>query len=447
MSTKTLTPPKSVKQFGAIGDGTTDDTQAIQKAINNGGDILFEEGVYIISDIINLNSNIKLYSNKLGSVILKFTGQVFQGFVGTTVSNIIFENLVLANYTVAQGVPASELKNTDSKTPTGPAPTTDQVIALTRSNNIRILKCKFNWKNGVGWLPQKMDKNPDFPNGLYGGICFTRCSEIVVDSCQFLNAFRNTAMPPAKTPCSSLFYKNNLLHAIEISNQGEENITVSNNTANWVITFCRVRNANNIRIINNTITDTGDTAIFDRVTSKIPCYNREISNNTLTNIGKSAIKIMDTNNDIGRSYSGLACDNTIENWGIHTISAAILSANHYSGAGTNKAPRDECATNLCITGNTITETDKESCGRTFMILNTVNVQMTDNTVKLLPTQVNPCTGQIDDNMLLQWCYQATIANNTFSSDRPWYVQGCEDITIGKNNVTPAPIQERSDQPG
>ncbi|MBD2665305.1 glycosyl hydrolase family 28-related protein [Richelia sinica] len=52
----------SVKSFGAKGDGATDDTHAIQKAINTihrqgGGVILFPQGVYIVTSVI-LKDNI-----------------------------------------------------------------------------------------------------------------------------------------------------------------------------------------------------------------------------------------------------------------------------------------------------------------------------------------------------------------------------------------------------
>lgn len=68
----------SVKQFGAAGDGVTDDTQAIQDGIDHlhaigGGTLFFPDGVYIVkphlSDWITLKSNVNLRGNGRNSCI------------------------------------------------------------------------------------------------------------------------------------------------------------------------------------------------------------------------------------------------------------------------------------------------------------------------------------------------------------------------------------------
>ena len=42
----------SVKDFGAVGDGITNDTKAIQKALNAGKPIKFEQGVYLVDELV-----------------------------------------------------------------------------------------------------------------------------------------------------------------------------------------------------------------------------------------------------------------------------------------------------------------------------------------------------------------------------------------------------------
>ncbi|PYI50550.1 glycosyl hydrolase family 28-related protein [Paenibacillus flagellatus] len=68
----------SVKWFGAKGDGTTDDMQAIQQAINaasaaGGGTVFFPSGTYIVSPYLNkwitLRSNVNLLGEGVSSVI------------------------------------------------------------------------------------------------------------------------------------------------------------------------------------------------------------------------------------------------------------------------------------------------------------------------------------------------------------------------------------------
>lgn len=58
---------KNVKQYGAIGDGVTDDTVAIQNAFNGAGDIYVPPGTYKINKCIRVysNSNVQVSPNAL----------------------------------------------------------------------------------------------------------------------------------------------------------------------------------------------------------------------------------------------------------------------------------------------------------------------------------------------------------------------------------------------
>lgn len=47
----------SVKDFGAVGDGVTDDTKAIQKAIDSKKKLLFEDGTFLITSTLTIPSN------------------------------------------------------------------------------------------------------------------------------------------------------------------------------------------------------------------------------------------------------------------------------------------------------------------------------------------------------------------------------------------------------
>lgn len=60
-----------VKDFGAVGDGITDDTAAIQNAINNCEYLIFDSGKYIISSPIYLKSNLNIVFSPTCEIFLK----------------------------------------------------------------------------------------------------------------------------------------------------------------------------------------------------------------------------------------------------------------------------------------------------------------------------------------------------------------------------------------
>lgn len=71
----------SVKDFGAVGDGVTDDTIAIQNAIDavysaGGGDVLFPTGVYIVSATIEVPQRVYLVGSGWGYVNPYISGDV-----------------------------------------------------------------------------------------------------------------------------------------------------------------------------------------------------------------------------------------------------------------------------------------------------------------------------------------------------------------------------------
>lgn len=62
----------SVKDFGAIGDGVTDDTAAIQAALNSGATtVYFPEGTYNVSSPVMINSYTKMYGDGMDTIIQK----------------------------------------------------------------------------------------------------------------------------------------------------------------------------------------------------------------------------------------------------------------------------------------------------------------------------------------------------------------------------------------
>ncbi len=83
--------------FGVTGDGTTDDTTAIQAVITDaaaGSVVFFPQGNYFITTQLNLRSNIKLLGVGRGSRIFT-AGDSVDLFRGTAVTNVAFSHLFL----------------------------------------------------------------------------------------------------------------------------------------------------------------------------------------------------------------------------------------------------------------------------------------------------------------------------------------------------------------
>ena len=90
--TQKLKDTVSVKDFGAIGDGTTDDTVAIQAALDSGLSLYIPEGTYICSSALtSSNKNVVMFGESSFSSLIKFTGATNGldfSFVVASITNI-----------------------------------------------------------------------------------------------------------------------------------------------------------------------------------------------------------------------------------------------------------------------------------------------------------------------------------------------------------------------
>jgi Pectate lyase superfamily protein len=92
---------KNVKDFGAVGNGSTDDTAAVQAAVNQGGQIFFPPGQYLITQSINITQDpvgISFLGTPQTLVAGSFNGYLFDRQTsGDDTHHIIFEKLAMIN--------------------------------------------------------------------------------------------------------------------------------------------------------------------------------------------------------------------------------------------------------------------------------------------------------------------------------------------------------------
>jgi len=83
----------SVKDFGAVGDGTTDDTTAIQAALNTGNSVYFPKGTYVISSALTPVSNQRIYGSGQQNSIIKQTSASANAFTLSSLTWVYIEQL------------------------------------------------------------------------------------------------------------------------------------------------------------------------------------------------------------------------------------------------------------------------------------------------------------------------------------------------------------------
>jgi len=87
----------SVKDFGAVGDSTTNDSVAIQAAVNTGKSVFFPEGSYLISPAIELSTTGQNLFGVGDKSILLTTTDIETMYSSTSVFGVVISNLFFSN--------------------------------------------------------------------------------------------------------------------------------------------------------------------------------------------------------------------------------------------------------------------------------------------------------------------------------------------------------------
>jgi hypothetical protein len=103
----------SVKDFGAVGDGVTNDTTAIQAAIDhitsltNGGSVFLPKGIYAVSTFITLKTGVTLRGEGPASVIYGAFPSATNRIL-TSSSTVLQENITVEDLTIDRRHPNSQ---------------------------------------------------------------------------------------------------------------------------------------------------------------------------------------------------------------------------------------------------------------------------------------------------------------------------------------------------
>lgn len=178
---------KNVKTFGAKGDGATDDTEAIKKAIAalpNGGTVYFPSGVYCVSADIDVTSYITLVGDYRTSIIERLPNALedYAIFKVTGATGVVFRDLVI------QG---------DKLLHTGSAGEWGMGISFLSAKDCTIDHCIIYdaWGDGVYIGSQSVDEpcsyinilNSSIHSNRRNGVSVINADHLVIDNCGIEN--------------------------------------------------------------------------------------------------------------------------------------------------------------------------------------------------------------------------------------------------------------------
>lgn len=181
----------SLEWFGAAGDGTTDDSEAIQAAINSGYPIFVNDKTYLISQPITIDADVEIDSNG-GTLQLEGTGEL--KFSGSVSDEMTFtSNLTLGQNEIE--FPVSTLEQT-------PILITNATAHSSYSDKVKT--SQFNmisrYTGNLAYLLTSIESNYTTPN-----VKLLAMPRITISS---LNIINNTSTPVTFNYCMNILLNN-----------------------------------------------------------------------------------------------------------------------------------------------------------------------------------------------------------------------------------------------
>lgn len=290
----------SVKDFGAVGDGVTDDTTEIQAALDaldaaGGGRLVFPLGTYLISSTLTPYDGVNWRGE--GATIKLANSANTRMVYGNQVSNVTIEGITFNQNSANNTIDATEAKNCIQFTDT---------TNVTQCTKIRIFNC-------------------NILNAITDAVCFGAATYSSVENCYIENAGRHgiSLLGGSLKPSEYNTFNSNRIK----TTGGAGIIPMGTGRYNTVS--------------GNTIEDTGN-GILGAGGDGIACYSQDnygncITGNVITNAGNHGIHV-------GGDYQ-VVSGNTI-----NEVATVFSGA---SGILVGSEAGDPAAQYISITGNTV----------------------------------------------------------------------------------------------
>ena len=256
----------SVKDFGAVGDGTTDDTAAIQLALNavsTGGEVIFPAGTYIAS-VLSLTYSCSLRGAGMSSTSIKLKGSA-------TANTSLLTTNYMDNITIT-GI----YFNGNGANQTYTADNGQNGILVRNSTNVVITECRFKeWgKDAIELYSDSVAADPVnnviISNNLFesprrAGVTVISGKRITIAN----NIFSGTnSYGAVVTNCGVTWEP-------DASSDTLADLTVSGNKFDTMLAGCRITGAGAGASINNIIID-GNT--FTNITGEAGVVIHDLGN-------------------------------------------------------------------------------------------------------------------------------------------------------------------------
>lgn len=164
----------NVRWFGATGNGLTDDTKAINKALAFSTNVIFPLGKYLITDTLTLQPNAQIKGSSNTLIISESDNIMLQGAVGAVIENLTFKG-------------SSDLQNQIAISLTGGA-------GHLATSKVRVQGCRFQVIGGSGIFVSNIDPIQSNEildcsfSGCSNGIKLGQLSDnTLISSCMFLS--------------------------------------------------------------------------------------------------------------------------------------------------------------------------------------------------------------------------------------------------------------------